>query len=101
MESFFAATCSNTSDLVCRDALPHAQATPDSLRTIFLIGFAIIGSLAFLFMVIAGARYTLSKGEPDNIQKAKNEIKYSAIGLIITALAAALVNFILDRLKPS
>ncbi len=97
--NIFFAVCSNLNDLVCRDSLPHAQATPDTLRAIFLIAFAIIGSLALLFMVIGGARYALSKGEPDNIQRAKNEIKYSAIGLIITALAAAIVNFILDKLK--
>lgn len=79
--------------------LPHAQATPATLNKVFMVAFAVIGSLAFLFMVIAGARYAMSKGEPDNIQKAKNEIKYSAIGLIITALAAAIVNFVLDKLK--
>jgi len=99
MSIFFAATCSNATDLICREGIPHAQATPDTLRTIFLVAFAIIGSLAFLFMVIAGARYAMSKGEPDNIQKAKNEIKYSAIGLVIVALAAAIVNFVLDKLK--
>lgn len=101
MHPFFAATCSNLNDLICRDSLPHAQANSITLNKIFLIAFAIIGSLAFLFMVIAGARYAMSKGEPDNIQKAKNEIKYSAIGLVIVALAAAIVNFILDKLKPS
>lgn len=98
MSLFFAATCSNVNDLICRDSLPSAQANDQTLRTIFLVAFAVIGSLAFLFMVIAGARYTMSKGEPDNIQKAKNEIKYSAIGLIITALAAAIVNFVMGRL---
>ncbi len=99
MYLFFAATCSNASDLICRESLPQAKATPGTLRTIFLGAFAVIGSLAFLFMVIAGARYAMSKGEPDNVQKAKNEIKYSAIGLVITALAAAVVNFVLDKLK--
>jgi hypothetical protein len=84
--------------LIDSNPLPRAQATPDTLNTVFLIAFAVIGSLAFLFMVIAGARYALSKGEPDNVQKAKNEIKYSAIGLVIVALAAAIVNFVLGRL---
>ena len=85
--------------LIDSNPLPRAQATPDTLETIFLVAFAVIGSLAFLFMVIGGARYAMSKGEPENIQKAKNEIKYSAIGLVIVALAAAVVNFILEKLK--
>jgi cytochrome bd-type quinol oxidase subunit 2 len=100
MHLFFAA-CANTTagGLISSSNLPCAQATPDTLRTIFLVAFAIIGSLTLLFMVIGGARYVMSKGEPENIQKAKNEIKYSAIGLIIVALAAAIVNFILDKLN--
>ncbi|KKS69484.1 MAG: hypothetical protein UV41_C0053G0010 [Candidatus Daviesbacteria bacterium GW2011_GWA2_42_7] len=84
--------------LIDGSGLPRAQANSTTLKTIFLIAFAIIGALAFLFMVIAGARYALSKGEPDNIQRAKNEMKYSAIGLIIAALAAAIVNFVLGKL---
>jgi len=51
-----------------------------------------------LFLVIAGARYALSKGEPEGIQKAKNEIKYSLIGLVIAATAALVVNFVVDKL---
>ena len=78
--------------------LPRAEASSTTLKTIFLIAFAIIGALAFLFMVIAGARYALSKGEPDNVQKAKNEMKYSALGLIIAASAAAIVNFVIGKL---
>lgn len=98
MNIFFAAACSNANDLICRDNLPHAQATPDTVRNIFFVAFAIIGALAFLFIVIGGARYTMSKGEPENIQRAKNEIKYSIIGLIIVASAAAVVNFVTSKL---
>ncbi len=100
MGLFFAA-CANTTagGLISSSNLPCAQATPDTLKTVFLVVFAVIGSLALLFIVIGGARYALSKGEPDNIQQAKNEIKYAAIGLVITALAAVIVNFVLDKLK--
>ncbi len=101
MNLFFAAVSCKTkagSGLISSDSLPQACADSTTLRTIFLIAFAVIGALAFLFMVIAGARYVFSKGEPENIQKAKNEIKYSLIGLVIAASAAAIVNFVLGRL---
>ena len=84
--------------LIDGSGLPRAQANSTTLKTIFLIAFAIIGALAFLFIVIGGTRYALSKGEPDNITRAKNEIKYAAIGLIIAALAAAVVNFVIGKL---
>lgn len=103
MGLFFADTICNESTnnngLISNSSLPHACANSTNLNTIFLVAFAVIGSVAFLFIVIGGARYALSKGEPDNIQRAKNEIKYSAIGLVIVALAAAIVNFVLDKLK--
>ena len=95
---FFAAVCKGTNGLINASNLPCAEADSDTLKTIFLIAFAVIGALAFLFMVIAGMRYALSKGEPENIQKAKNEMKYSAIGLIIAASAAAIVNFVIGKL---
>jgi len=101
MHFFLASVCNtgNSSALLNSSPFPHACANSTTTKTIFLILFSIIGGLALLFMVIGGARYALSKGEPDNIQKAKNELKYSAIGLIITALAAAIVNFFIGRLQ--
>lgn len=95
---FFAAVCKGTNGLITSSNLPCAEAGSDTLKTVFLVIFAIVGALAFLFIVIGGARYALSKGEPDNIQRAKNEIKYAAIGLIIAASAAAVVNFVLGKL---
>jgi len=102
VELFFAAAACKTGDssaLISGGPLPHTCANAGTITTIFNITFVTIGALAFLFIVIGGARYALSKGEPEKIQQAKNEIKYAVIGLIITASAAAIVNFVLDRLK--
>lgn len=84
--------------IIDKGPLPQATAGKGTITTVLTITFTIIGALALLFMVIGGTRYALSKGEPDNIQKAKNEIKYAAIGLIISFLAVALVNFVIGRL---
>src|SRR5258708_12730622 len=83
--SLFFAACANTSagGLINSSNLPCAQATPDTLRSVFWVIFAIVGSLTFLFMVIAGARYTLSKHAPDNAQRATNHIKYPTIHLLL------------------
>ena len=78
--------------------LPKTSAGQGTITKVLTITFVIVGALALLFMVIAGTRYALSKGEPENIQKAKNEIKYSAIGLIIAFLAVAIVNFVIGKL---
>lgn len=85
--------------IISSGPLPQTCADRSTVTVVFNIVFIIVGAMALLVMVIAGARYALSKGEPENIQKAKNELKYSAIGLIIVSLAAALVNLVIDRLK--
>jgi Type IV secretion system pilin len=77
--------------------LPETCATNNEIQTAFYVGFGIIGGLAFLFLVIAGIRYVFSKGEPDAVQKAKNEIKYCLIGLLIAAFGAAAVNIIVGK----
>jgi len=101
MNLFFAAAACKTGNnnaLISGGPLPHTCANAGTVTTIFNIAFVIIGALAFLFVVIGGARYALSKGEPENIQKAKNEIKYALIGLVIVASAAAIVNFVTGKL---
>lgn len=103
MDILFAAasTCQNTANssaLISGSPLPHTCADSSTVTIVFNIAFIVIGALALLFVVIGGTRYVLSKGEPDKIQLAKNEIKFAAIGLIITALAAAVVNFVTGKL---
>ena len=58
---------------------------------------AIAGAIAFLIIVIAGLRYTLSEGNPQSTSKAKNTIIYASIGLLIIALAFSIVRFVVGR----
>jgi Type IV secretion system pilin len=98
---YLATACNTgqTSGLISANGLPQTCANSDTLRTIFFIAFSIIGGIAFLFLVIAGARYTLARGNVEAVQKAKNQIQYSLIGLIIASLAAVIVNFVVGRLQ--
>jgi ABC-type Fe3+-siderophore transport system permease subunit len=69
-----------------------------AVNDIYIWVFSIIGGLAVLFLVIGGAQYALSKGEPANIEKAKNQIRYSLIGLVIAAFGGAITNLVINRL---
>ena len=80
------------------NSLPQVKADQTTIHTIFIITFSIIGALVLLVVVLAGARYVFSKGEPEGIQKAKNELKYALIGMLIVALAATIVNFVIGKL---
>lgn len=50
--------------------------------------------VAVIVVVIAGVRLVISQGEQDQVDKAKKTIIYAIIGLIIIALASAIVKFV-------
>jgi len=98
---YISAACSTPTSgnaLIGSQCLPQASASPSNLGKIFIIAFTIIGGIALLFLVIAGLRYIFARGNPETIQKAKNQIQYSLIGLIIAAMAAAIVNYVIGWL---
>ena len=75
--------------------IPKPNADQASLNDILTIIFTVIGGLALLLMVIAGFRYATAQGDPQKIASAKNQILYTAIGLILAISAAAIVNFVI------
>lgn len=70
----------------------------DFFKSVFNHALTWGGILCVVMIVIAGIEYAISIGNPGKIAKAKNTILYSAIGLIIIILAAAIVNFVLEAL---
>lgn len=100
MKYLFAITCpdgSTSSGLVCSDSLPHAAANQGTITDVLNIIFVVVGALAFLMIVIAGFRYVLAGGEPTKVAEAKRMIVYAAIGILVVAMAAAIVNSVLGK----
>lgn len=96
---YFAQDCTASSgNVIGGQCLPQTPASDETLKTLFLMAFVIIGAVATLFIIIAGIRYITAGGDPQKIQTAKNEIKYALIGLVIAGMGAAIVNFVIDRL---
>lgn len=74
------------------------------LTDIWLIVMAVIEILlrvaaigALIFIVYGGFRYILARGNPDKIDNARNSVQDAVIGLLISVIAIALVNFIGTR----
>lgn len=84
-------------NLVKANNLPHATANQSTLDTVLTDVFIILGAVCVLMIVIAGLRYIFARGNPDATAQAKNMIQYSITGLIIAALAAAIVNVVLGK----
>jgi hypothetical protein len=59
----------------------------------------ITGIVAVVFIIIGGIRYIVSQGDERSTSVAKNTVLHAVIGLIITILAFAIVNFVLKGLS--
>ena len=94
---------SNVSDEVKAAAGCPNQSTGtlDNALTVILNGIILImGIVAVVFIIIGGVNYMTSSGDANKTKKAKDTILYAVIGLIICALAFAIVNFVIgDILK--
>ena len=55
----------------------------------------VVGLISVIMLVYGGLRYILSGGDSKKVTDAKNTILYAIIGLIISLLAFAIVNFVL------
>jgi len=61
----------------------------------------IVGALALVAVVVVimgGVKYMTSNGEAGKVKTAKDTILYGLIGLIVCALAAAIVNFVIANI---
>lgn len=67
----------------------------------------ILGLVAVVFIIIGGVNYMTSNGDAAKLKKAKDTILYAVIGLVICALAFAIVNTVIriinegDKDEPS
>lgn len=66
----------------------------DKLPDILQLIFAILGSVAFLTLVISGLRYILASGDPGRMSQAKQAILYAVIGLAVALSAFSIVTFV-------
>ena len=57
-----------------------------------MIGF--VGSMAFLFLVVAGVRYITAYGDEEAAGNAKNQAIYAVVGLVIALLSYTIVAII-------
>lgn len=58
----------------------------------------VTGVAAVLVMILAGIKLVMASGDPANVKSAKDTILFAVIGLIVAALGAAIVQFVLIRL---
>lgn len=70
-----------------------------TIKSIGNIIIFITGAISVLMIIIGGLRYTTSGGDQGSISSAKNTILYAVVGLIVSVMAYAIVNFVLSNVK--
>jgi len=65
----------------------------NALGIVYMAG----GIIAVISIIIAGYMYTISGGNPSEVEKSKNTILYSVIGLVVIAGAFFITQFVLGR----
>lgn len=61
----------------------------------------IVGIVAVIMLIIGGIKYVISGGDSKKVTDAKNTVLYAIIGLVISFLAFAIVNFVVSALPTS
>lgn len=100
MNIFFAAACpsNSTNAIISASKLPHTCATSSTLHAVTTITYVVIAAIAVMIMVIAGLRYIFSQGDPNMVAESKRMIIYTAVGLVVAALANTIINAVISRL---
>ncbi|MBR6097258.1 hypothetical protein IKP94_00710 [Candidatus Saccharibacteria bacterium] len=58
-----------------------------------------VGIVAVIVIIIGGVNYTMSQGDPSKVSKAKSTILYGVIGLIVTLMAFAITQFVINAIQ--
>jgi hypothetical protein len=75
-----------------------ARTVAGTIKSVGNIIIFVTGAISVLMIIIGGLRYTTSNGDQGSITGAKNTILYAIIGLIVSVMAYAIINFILTNL---
>lgn len=84
------------------DATQGCGSRPESrldrtIKSVLNILSTIVSIAAIIIIIIAGLRYVTSGGDSNGISSAKNTLIYAIVGLVIVALAQAIVHFVLTK----
>ena len=73
----------------------------DQIVNIINVVVGVLGIVAVIVIIMGGISYMTSAGDPGKVKKGKDTILYGVIGLIICALAFAIVNFVIKNILGS
>ena len=69
------------------------------VQNVLNIAYFLMAIIAVIVIIVSGITYATSGGNAASVTKAKNQILYAVIGIVVVITAYAITNFILSRFK--
>ncbi len=80
--------------------IPKGGLDGTNITAALKLAFGVAGGIALVIVTLAGFKYVLSQGNPQETAKAKNTILYALIGLAVCLFAFAIVSFVISNTSP-
>lgn len=64
---------------------------------LYLILIIPLGTVGFLFFLVSGYQFLMSKGDPKALEAAKARLTYAVLGLVIIFMATAITTLVFNR----
>ena len=77
------------------DIKPDNKELQSNVTDIINVIIGVLGLVCVVVMIIGGVNYMTSSGDTGKVKKAKDTILYGVIGLVVCALAFAIVNWVI------
>lgn len=72
------------------------QSLPNVVSQVINALLYVVGTVAVIFLIIAGFQFIVAAGNPDGVQKARAAALNTVLGLIIIILSNAAVKFVIS-----
>ncbi len=90
------ADCTKASSLTTNPEGCNGNDLNTMIKTIINGIIFAVGMVAVVMIILGGVSYATSQGDPGKVKKGKDTIMYGIIGLVISILAFAIINFVLN-----
>jgi hypothetical protein len=87
----------NPDSAVCKTQYASADNLTQNIVNTLLF---VVGAISVVMIIVGGIMYATSAGDAGRVTKAKNTIMYSLVGLVISFLAFAIVQFVVRQVAP-
>jgi hypothetical protein len=81
------------------DCADNGTQLNNAIKVAINIFAVIVGVIAVIMVIIAGATFITSNGESGKLAKAKTSVIYAIVGMILVAAAETVVHFVIGSVK--